>query len=82
MVRLPLRRRLAGHMFQNVYPEWMTTQLEINDTEVMVRDENNELVMVRINEKNLPDFQFKQIMSHLRTALWVTSYLLMTLTMI
>ena len=66
--QIALKRKIAGHMFQNVYPEWMATQLEINDTEVMVRDENNELVPVKINEKNLPDFQFKQIMSHLRTA--------------
>ena len=48
-------------MFQNVYRKWMATQLEINDTEVMVRDENNELVPVKINQKGLPDFQFKQI---------------------
>lgn len=66
--QIALKRRIAGHMFQNVYPEWMATQLEINDTEVMVRDENNELVPVKINQKGLPNFQFKQIMSHLRTA--------------
>jgi len=66
--QIALKRRIAGHMFQNVYPEWMATQLEVNDTEVMVRDENNELVPVKINQKGLPDFQFKQIMSHLRTA--------------
>ena len=66
--RIALRRKVAGHMMQNVYPEWMTTQLEINDTEIQVDDENGNPVMVRINQKNLPDFQFKQIMSHLRTA--------------
>ena len=66
--QIALKRRIAGHMFQNVYPEWMATQLEINDTEVMVRDENNELVPVKINQKGLPNFQFKQVMSHLRTA--------------
>ena len=66
--RIALRRKVAGHMMQNVYPEWMTTQLEINATEIQVDDENGNPVMVRINQKNLPDFQFKQIMSHLRTA--------------
>ena len=66
--RIALRRKVAGHMMQHVYPEWMTTQLEINDTEIQVDDENGNPVMVRINEKNLPDFQFKQIMSHLRTS--------------
>ena len=66
--RIALRRKVAGHMMQHVYPEWMTTQLEINDTEIQVDDENGNPVMVRINEKNLPDFQFKQVMSHLRTA--------------
>ena len=66
--RIDLRRKVAGHMMQHVYPEWMTTQLEINDTEIQVDDENGNPVMVRINQKNLPDFQFKQVMSHLRTA--------------
>ena len=65
---IALRRRTARHMFQNVYPEWMTTQLETNDTEVMVEDGQGGMVKVRINEPDLPDFQHKQIMSHLRTA--------------
>ena len=63
-----LRRRLVGHMMQNVYPEWMKTQLQINDTEVPVPDENGNMVMVRINQKELPDYQFDEVMSHLRTA--------------
>ena len=49
--RIALRRKVAGHMMQHVYPEWMTTQLEINDTEIQVDDENGNPVMVRINEK-------------------------------
>jgi len=65
---IALRRRTARHMFQNVYPEWMTTQLETNDTEVMVEDGQGGMVKVAINQKDLPDFQHKQIMSHLRTA--------------
>lgn len=63
-----LRRRTAQHMFTNVYPDWMKTQLETNDSTVMVEDENGQLVEVAINQKNLPDYQHKQIMSHLRTA--------------
>ena len=66
--QIALRRRVAGHMFRNVYPEWMTTQLEINDTKVFVEDGQGGMVEVAINQKNLPDFQHKQIMSHLRTA--------------
>ena len=55
-------------MFTNVYPDWMNTQLEINESEIMVEDENGELVEVKINQQGLPDYQHKQIMSHLRTA--------------
>ena len=46
----------------------MKTQLETNDTAVMVENEDGQLVEVAINQKNLPDYQHKQIMSHLRTA--------------
>jgi hypothetical protein len=70
-----LRRRLAGHMFTNVYPDWMKTQLETNDSTVMVENEENQLVEVAINQKNLPDYQFKQVMSHLRTAFMGHEYL-------
>ncbi len=63
-----LRKRLAGHMFTNVYPDWMNTQLEVNESTVMVENESGELEEVQINKKNLPDYQHKQIMSHLRTA--------------
>lgn len=63
-----LKRKLANHMFTHVYPEWMTTQLEINDSTVMVDDGQGGTVEVRINDPNLPDFQFKQVMAHLRTA--------------
>ena len=66
--QLDLQKRLAGHMFTNVYPDWMNTQLEINESEIMVEDENGELVEVKINQQGLPDYQHKQIMSHLRTA--------------
>lgn len=65
---IALRRRVAQHMFTNVYPDWMKTQLETNDTAVMVENEDGQLVEVAINQKNLPDYQHKQIMSHLRTA--------------
>jgi hypothetical protein len=65
---IALRRRTAQHMFTNVYPDWMKTQLETNDTAVMVENEDGQLVEVAINQKNLPDYQHKQIMSHLRTA--------------
>ena len=65
---IALRRRNAQHMFTNVYPDWMKTQLETNDTAVMVENEDGQLVEVAINQKNLPDYQHKQIMSHLRTA--------------
>jgi len=65
---IALRRRTAQHMFTNVYPDWMKTQLETNDTAVMVENEDGQLVEVTINQKNLPDYQHKQIMSHLRTA--------------
>ncbi len=65
---IALRRRNAQHMFTNVYPDWMKTQLETNDTTVMVENEDGQLVEVAINQKNLPDYQHKQIMSHLRTA--------------
>lgn len=70
-----LRRRLAGHMFTNVYPDWMNTQLETNDSTVMVENEEGQLVEVAINQKNLPDYQFKQVMSHLRTAFLGHEYL-------
>ena len=66
--QLDLQKRLAGHMFTNVYPDWMNTQLEINESEIMVEDENGELVEVKINQQGLPDYQHKQVMSHLRTA--------------
>ena len=66
--QIDLQKRLAGHYFTNVYPDWMKTQLETNDSTIMVEDENNQLVEVRINEPGLPDYQHKQIMSHLRTA--------------
>jgi hypothetical protein len=66
--QLDLQKRLAGHMFTNVYPDWMRTQLEINESEIMVEDENGELVEVKINEQGLPDYQHAQVMSHLRTA--------------
>jgi len=65
---IALRRRTAQHMFTNVYPDWMRTQLETNDSTVMVEDEEGQLVEVSINQKNLPDYQHKQVMSHLRTA--------------
>ena len=65
---IALRRRTAQHMFTNVYPDWMKTQLETNDSTVMVENEDGQLVEVAINQKNLPDYQHKQIMSHLRTA--------------
>ena len=66
--QLDLQKRLAGHMFTNVYPDWMNTQLEINESEIMVEDENGELVEVKINQQGLPDYQHAQVMSHLRTA--------------
>ena len=66
--QLDLQKRLAGHMFTNVYPDWMNTQLEINESEIMVEDENGELVEVKINQQGLPDYQHRQVMSHLRTA--------------
>ena len=66
--QLDLQRRLAGHMFTNVYPDWMNTQLEINESEIMVENEEGELVEVKINQPGLPDYQHKQVMSHLRTA--------------
>lgn len=65
---IALRRRTAQHMFTNVYPDWMKTQLETNNTTVMVENEEGQLVEAAINQKNLPDYQHKQIMSHLRTA--------------
>ena len=72
---------LLGHMFTNVYPDWMKTQLETNDSTVMVENENGQLVEVAINQKNLPDYQHKQIMSHLRTAhLWDMSCWLILIT--
>ena len=46
-----LRRRTAQHMFTNVYPDWMKTQLETNDSTVMVEDENGQLVEVAINQR-------------------------------
>lgn len=66
--QLDLQKRLAGHMFTNVYPDWMRTQLEINDSVIPVRNENDELVEVKINQPGLPDYQHAQVMSHLRTA--------------
>jgi hypothetical protein len=65
---IALRKRVANHMFTNVYPDWMKTQLETNTSTVMVENENGQLEEVAINAKNLPDYQHKQIMSHLRTA--------------
>lgn len=65
---IALRRRVAQHMFQNVYPEWMNTQLATNATEVMVSDGKGGMTSVAINAPDLPDFQHKEIMSHLRTA--------------
>ena len=65
---IALRKRVAKHMFTNVYPDWMKTQLETNTSTVMVENENGELEEVAINAPNLPDYQHKQIMSHLRTA--------------
>ena len=65
---IALRRRTAQHMFTNVYPDWMKTQLETNDSTVMVENEDGQLVEVAINQQKLPDYQHKQIMSHLRTA--------------
>lgn len=65
---IALKRKLAKHMFTNVYPDWMTTQLETNTSTIMVEDGQGGMVEVRINDSELPDFQFKQVMSHLRTA--------------
>jgi hypothetical protein len=65
---IALKRRLAKHMFTNVYPDWMKSQLEINDSTIMVEDGQGGMVEVQINDPDLPDFQFKQVMSHLRTA--------------
>ena len=65
---ISLKRRLAKHMFTNVYPDWMKTQLEINDSTIMVDDGQGGMVEVRINDPLLPQFQLKQVMAHLRTA--------------
>lgn len=73
--QLDLQKRLAGHMYTNVYPDWMRTQLEINDSVIPVRNENDELVEVKINQPGLPDYQHAQVMSHLRTAFMGHEYL-------
>jgi len=65
---IALRRRMAQHMFTNVYPDWMKTQLESNESTIPVEDAEGNLVEVQINQPGLPDYQHKQIMSHLRTA--------------
>lgn len=65
---ISLKRRLAKHMFTNVYPDWMKTQLEINDSTIMVDDGQGGMVEVQINNPLLPQFQLKQVMAHLRTA--------------
>jgi len=65
---ISLKRRLAKHMFTNVYPDWMKTQLEINDSTIMVDDGQGGMVEVQINDPLLPQFQLKQVMAHLRTA--------------
>ena len=66
--QIALKRKIAEHMFKNVYPEWMTTQLETNSSTIMVEDGQGGMVEVRINDDTIPDFQHKQVMSHLRTA--------------
>ena len=37
-------------MFTNVYPDWMKTQLEINDSTIMVDDGQGGMAEVRIND--------------------------------